>query len=97
MQYHKTNWWLRDIERRWDYMALACIYPVIAPNAKSIVIKMLQNYTYLPRAHEEQMFHGVSHSPHIIFVAEVSYIDVHSRAGLVGFGIVNKEYFKLVG
>ena len=37
------------------------------------------------------------HARHILFVTEVSHIDIHSRAGLVGFGIVNKEHLELVG
>ena len=36
------------------------------------------------------------HATHILFVAEVAHIDIHGRAGLVRFRIVDQEHFQLI-
>lgn len=43
------------------------------------------------------MFHGMGHAGHILFVAEVSDIDVKGGAGLVCLWIVDQQGLKLVG
>lgn len=42
------------------------------------------------------MLNGMSHSGHVVFIAEASDIDIHSSTGLVGFGVVDYQGLKLV-
>jgi len=51
---------------------------------------------YLFGPHEQKMLYSVSHSGHVLFVAEVAHIDIHGRAGLVRFRIVNQEHLQLI-
>lgn len=53
-------------------------------------------YTNLLGAHEEQMLYSMSHPRGVLWIAEVSHVDIHGRTGLVGFRIVNEEDLKLV-
>jgi hypothetical protein len=39
---------------------------------------------------------GMSHTGHIILVAEASYIDVYGGTGLICLGIVNQEGLQVV-
>jgi hypothetical protein len=34
-----------------------------------------------------------SHARHVLLVTEISHIDIHGRAGLVGLCIMDKEHF----
>ena len=36
------------------------------------------------------------HATHILFIAEVTHIDIHSRTSLVRLGIVNQEHLELI-
>jgi hypothetical protein len=52
---------------------------------------------YLLCTHEQQMLYRMRYSRQIFHIAEAADVDVHSRRGLVGVGIVDKQDFKLVG
>lgn len=43
------------------------------------------------------MLDSMSHPRRVLRVAEVPYINIHSRTGLVGVGIVNEKHLQLVG
>lgn len=42
------------------------------------------------------MLHGMGHTWHSIFVAEISHIDVQGGAGLVSLSIVDQQGFQVV-
>jgi hypothetical protein len=52
--------------------------------------------TDLLGSHEEEVLHCMGDARHVFQVAEAADIDIQGRAGLVCFGIVYQEHFKLV-
>ena len=56
----------------------------------------LAGRTYLFRAHEEEMFHSVGHTRHIVCIAKTSDVDVDCSSSFVGVRVVDEKGFKLV-
>lgn len=51
---------------------------------------------HLFRSHEEEMFHSVGHTRHIICIAKASNVDVDSSSSFVCIRVVDEKGFELV-
>jgi len=47
-------------------------------------------------AHEQQMLDSVSHTGHVVGIAETANVDVHGGAGLVRVRVVDQQRFEVV-
>lgn len=54
-------------------------------------------FSYLLGAHEEEMLDSVSHSWHVVGIAEAADIDIDRCTSFVCFRVMNEESLELVG